>query len=152
MRKSALAAVALSIACGPAVHDAQADTTKLTAIARIASYFRMQVEHQSAWLIVTAGDLERGYVDVPAASSFSVVTNTPLGFLVDFRPRGDVFLSVLVTGLQNMFEIGAHGGTALDDAARGRTSRYQLGYRFTLRPDLQPGSYPWPLEISVRSA
>lgn len=101
---------------------------------------------------MTAADIERGYVDVAAASSFSVATNTALAFLVDFRPRGDVFVSVRVTGLQNLVELGTHGGTALHDAARGRTSFYQLGYRFTLRPDLQPGSYPWPLEMSVRLA
>ena len=28
----------------------------------------------------------------------------------------------------------------------------KLVYRFTLRPDLQPGDYPWPLAISVRAA
>jgi hypothetical protein len=54
--------------------------------------------------------------------------------------------------LQNPIEIGAQGGTAMNNVPHGRTTFYQLGYRFMLRPDLQPGSYPWPLEISVRSA
>lgn len=121
-------------------------------MARIATFFRMQVEHQTASLTVTAGDIERGYVEVSAASNFSVITNTLDGFIIDFRARSDVFLSVLVTGLQNSFEFGARGGTAVNNAPRGRTSYHQLGYRFVLPPDLPPGNYPWPLEISVRSS
>jgi hypothetical protein len=37
-------------------------------------------------LNVTAEDVGRGYIEVPAASSFSIVTNTQGGFVVDFRP------------------------------------------------------------------
>jgi hypothetical protein len=146
--------VVLLLIAAAAVQNAhaQGNTAKLTVMARIATFFRMQVEHQVPSLMVTASDIERGYVEVPAASGFSVVTNTQSGFLVDFRARSDVFLAVLVTGLQNSFEFGAGGGTAVQNVPRGRTSFHQLGYRFMLRPDLQPGNYPWPLEISVRSS
>ena len=121
-------------------------------MARVTTFFRMQVDHQVAALTITARDIERGYVEVPAASNFSVITNTQDGFVIDFRPRSDVFHSVLVTGLQNPVEIGAQGGTAMHNVPHGRTTFHQLSYRFMLRPDLQAGSYPWPLEISVRSA
>lgn len=145
---------AMSLVSAPAVQNANAEphTTKLTVMARIATFFRMQVDYQVAALTITARDIEHGYVEVPAASNFSVVTNTQGGFVIDFRPRSDVFRSVLVTGLQNPVELGAQGGTAMNNAPHGRTTFHQLGYRFLLRPDLQPGSYPWPLEISVRSA
>ena len=144
---------AMSLVSAPAVQDARAvpHTTKLAVMARIATFFRMRVEYQAAALTVTARDIERGYVEVPAASNFSVITNTQDGYLIDFRPRSDVFRSVLVTGLQNPIEIGAEGGTAVHNVPHGRTTFHQLGYRFMLRPDLQPGSYPWPLEISVGS-
>jgi hypothetical protein len=155
-RKLIVAALlaALSLVSAPAVQNAHADshTTKLTVMARVATFFRMQIEHQAAALTVTALDVERGYVEVPAASNFSVITNTQDGFVIDFRPRSDVFRTVLVTGLQNPVEIGAQGGTAVNNVPHGRTTFHQLGYRFMLRPDLQPGSYPWPLDISVRSA
>jgi hypothetical protein len=146
---------AMSLVSAPAVRKSAAadtSTTKLNIMARIATFFRMQIEHQTTALTVTARDIERGYVDVPAASNFSVITNTQDGFLIDFRPRGEVFRSVTVTGLQNPVEIGAHGGSAVNNTPHGRTTFHQLGYRFVLRPDLQPGEYPWPLEISVRSA
>ena len=145
---------ALALVSGPAVQNAQAEgnTAKFTVKARIATFFRMQVEHQTESLTVTASDIARGYVEVPAASNFSVITNTLDGFIIDFRPRGDLFRSALVTGLHGAVEIGNRGGTVLYNAPHGRTSFHQLGYRFMLRPDLQPGNYPWPLEISVRSA
>jgi hypothetical protein len=145
---------AMSLVSAPAVRNAYAEahTTRLTVMARIATFFRMQVDHQVAALTITARDIELGYVEVPAASNFSVITNTQEGYLIDFRPRSDVFRSALVTGLQNPIEIGAQGGTAMNNVPHGRTTFYQLGYRFMLRPDLQPGNYPWPLEISVRSA
>lgn len=144
----------LSLVLAPAMQSAHAEahTTKVIVMARIATFFRMQFEHQTASLTVTAQDVERGYVEVPAASSFSIVTNTQDGIVVDFRPRNDVFRSVVVTGLQNSFEIGAQGGSALHNLPHGRTTFHQLGFRFTLRPDVLPGAYPWPLEISVRAA
>ena len=145
---------AMFMVSAPAARNAYAEphTTKLTVMARIATFFRMQVDQQVAALTITALDVERGYVEVPAASNFSVITNTQDGFVIDFRPRNDVFRSVLVTGLQKPIEIGAQGGTAIQSVPHGRTTFHQLGYRFMLRPDLQPGNYSWPLEISVRSA
>lgn len=145
---------AMSLVWAPAAQHAYAEsrTAKVMVMARIAGFFRLQIDHQVAALTVTARDIERGYVEVPAASSFSVITNTQDGYLIDFRPRSDVFRSVVVTGLQGSVEIGADGGTAVHNVPHGRTTVHQLGYRFMLRPDLQPGSYPWPLAISVRSA
>lgn len=128
-----------------------ADTAKLSVMARVATFFRMQVEHQAAALTITANDIQRGYVDIPAASNFSVFTNSQGGFIIDFHPRGDVFLSVLVSGLQSLVEIGVQGGSVLNNTPYGRTTVHRLGYRFMLRPDLQPGDYAWPLAISVRA-
>ncbi len=144
----------MSLGAALAVQNAHAEprAAELRVMARVATFFRMQVEHQAAALTITARDIELGYIDVAAASSFSVITNTQDGFVIDFRPRSDVFRSVLVTGLQNPIEIGAHGGIAIHDIPHGRTTSHQLDYRFMLRSDLQPGDYPWPLEISVRPA
>ena len=155
-RRLVLAALvtALSLAAAAPVQDiyaAEPPTAKVTVRARIATFFRMQVEHQIPVLTITARDVERGYVEVPAASNFSVVTNTQDGFIVEFRPHSDMFRSVRISGLQSQIEIGADGGTALNNAPHGRTTFHQLDYRFMLNPGVQPGNYPWPLEISVRA-
>jgi hypothetical protein len=131
---------------------AEPSSTKLLVMARVATFFRMQVEHQVSTVTVTARDVERGYVEVQAGSNFSVVTNTQDGLIIEFRPRGDMFRSVVVMGLRAPVEISANGGIATNDTPHGKTTFHQLGYRFMLRPDLQPGDYAWPLEISVRAA
>ena len=47
---------------------AEGNTTRLNVVARVATFFRMNVEHQTAAIAVTQRDIERGYVEVPAAS------------------------------------------------------------------------------------
>lgn len=112
----------------------------------------MRVERQSVELTVTAHDIALGYVEAPAATAFSVTSNTPDGYVIEFRPTSDIFDSAVITGLPDRVEIRAQGGTALYNVAHGRTSSHQLSYRFALRSGLQPGNYGWPLEISVRSS
>jgi hypothetical protein len=125
---------------------------KFSVVARVSTFFRMQVEHQADTLTVTAHDVARGYLEVPAASAFTVTTNAAEGYAIDFHPRSDVFSSVFVTGLPDPVEIGAHGGTATLDHPHGRATSHQLSYRFILRRDLAPGRYPWPLQMAVHLA
>jgi hypothetical protein len=127
-------------------------TMKLNVVARISSFFRMRVDHQQAALTITPRDVELGYVDAHAASAFTVTTNTEDAYAIDFVPRSDVFRSVVVTGLPNTFEAGIQGGTAALEQIHGRVISHRLSYRFVLRRGLQPGSYPWPLQIAVHQA
>jgi hypothetical protein len=154
--KKLLQYLLLALACcmpsGAFLSPAEAATTSLRVTARVQSFFRMQVDYQAIALTVTAGDIARGYVEAPAATNFSVVTNTQDGFVIDFRPRNEIFNSAVITGFPQPVEIGAQGGSAQYNLAHGRTTTHQLSYRFLLRPGVQPGSYAWPLEISVRSA
>ena len=130
---------------------AEGNTVRLTVMARIATFFRMQVVQQAPALAITADDVARGYVDINAASNFYVATNTLDGYLIAFRALGGNFRHVIVTGLQAPLEFAGSAGTEVRVASNGRRTDYQLNYRFVLPPDAQPGSYQWPLEISVRS-
>jgi hypothetical protein len=150
--QSMLLALAAALPGDPFTRQAGAATTTLRVTARVMTFFRMQIAYQAPALTVTADDVARGYVEVPAATSFSVATNTQDSFVIDFRPRSDIFRSAFITGLPDPVEIGSQGGTALYNRAHGRTTSGQLSYRFVLRTGLLPGSYGWPLEISVRSA
>jgi hypothetical protein len=154
--KQQLQHLLLGLACcaagAPLLSQAEAATTTLRVTATVLSFFRMQVDYQANILTVTPNDIARGYVDAPAASNFTVVTNTQDGFVIDFRPRNELFDSAVITGLPQPVHIGAQGGSAQYNHAHGRTTTHQLSYRFLLRAGVQPGSYGWPLEISVRSA
>ncbi len=130
---------------------AEGNSVRLTVMARIATFFRMQVVQQAPALTITADDVVRGYVDINAASNFYVATNTLDGYRIAFRAFGSNFRNVIVTGLKAPLELGAGGGNEVRVDSNGRRTDYQLNYRFVLAPDAQPGSYQWPLEISVRS-
>ena len=130
---------------------AEGNTTRLNVTARIASFFRLQILQQAPALTITADDVARGYVDFNAASSFFVATNTLDGYRIAFRALGNVYRNVIVTGLQAPLELIAGAGNELRVASTAGRTDYRLNYRFILQPDAQPGSYPWPLEISVRS-
>jgi hypothetical protein len=131
---------------------AQGNTARLTVTARIATFFQLQVGFQAPVLVVTGDDIARGYVDVDAATAFTVTTNTLDPYLVDFRPVNPVFSAVVVSGLGTPVQIGADGGMTVYRAPHGRIATHQLAYRFILNKGLLPGTYPWPLQMSVRAA
>ena len=54
---------------------------------------------QPASLVVTAADLARGYVDVPAASQVAIQSNTSGGYMLEFASQGDFMRQILVHGL-----------------------------------------------------
>jgi len=70
---------------------------------------------------------------------------------VDFFPIGDLFSAVIINGLSAAVELSSDGGTVnvMQLATSPLTEARVLAYRFLLRPELQPGIYPWPLKLSV---
>lgn len=131
--------------------NAQANATRLAVTARIATFFQLHVGFQSPSLIVSDADVARGYIDIDAATSFTVTTNTFDPYVVDFRAINPVFSAVLVSGLEAPIQIGPEGGSAVFSAPHGRVTSHWFSYRFVLRKELAPGTYPWPLQISVRA-
>lgn len=121
---------------------------QVTVGARVAPHIRWQVREEPAVLEITAEDIARGFVEVPAAR-VRVQTNDPAGFIVVARVSGDQFASGALTGLDQPISIGAGGGflhlpfrgTAVVDA--------DLRWRLPLSDRSAAGSYPWPLRISL---
>jgi hypothetical protein len=109
----------------------------------------LQVERQLPELTLTAADVARGYIDVPAASRLAIRTTSRSGCMLDFHPRLALFKSVSVSSALGAGDLGPDGGTLV---ARGTTGRIatDISYRFHLDGDVRPGAYPWPLAVSVR--
>ena len=150
---AAVLLLALALSAQQKVHAAEAaaggQTTKLTVMARVAAFFRLQVQHQATGLSITQQDIERGYVEAPAASRFSVSTNSPGNYVIDFRPNSDVFRAVQINGLNRVVELSADGGTVVANASQVGTMTHELTYRFVLHPQVSAGDYPWPLTLAV---
>jgi hypothetical protein len=111
---------------------------------------KLNSNYQAAQLKISAADAARGYVEVLAASRFSVATNSRFGYIMDFHAVSDLFESVHVWGLGQSGHIGAEGGTIVQRVPLPPNGTHELSYRFNLRPDVVPGNYPWPLQLSVR--
>lgn len=145
--------VALSLASTAAVTDADAGQAKasMQVSAIVVSWApAIQVDYQAAQLTITPEDVARGYVEAPAASQFRIQGGTRSGWLVDFFVRGSLFTSVQIEGIGGSAQVGADGGT-LFLRSRSHDGVTRLSYRFTLGAEVRPGTYQWPLAMSVRT-
>jgi hypothetical protein len=128
---------------------AQSASMQVSAV--VIANIKVHTEHQVAELRITDADLARGFIDVPAASRFVVSTNSRSGYRLEFYPIGDLFESVQIEGLGNPASLGPDGGTIVQRGVAQPNTTHELSYRFTLRAGVQPGSYQWPLLLSVRA-
>ena len=141
-------AAALALCLSPHVaRAASGGSSTLKVTANVLPYLRLQVLKQVSTLQVTPEDIARGYVDVPGATDLMARTNDHNGFSLSFDARSNVFRKARVTGLGNGVELGPEGGIAHQPFA-GNQMLMRLSYRFFLAPDVAPGNYPWPLQIS----
>jgi hypothetical protein len=144
----AMQALVVGLLC--ATFSARADT-KVTVSATILKRASLQVLAQPSSVLVTAADIARGYVDVPAASQVAVRSNAPAGYLLEFASQGDFMRQILVRGLETDVQLSPAGGMVSQRAAgKGVTkATLALGYRFLLSESAQEGTYAWPMRLSV---
>jgi hypothetical protein len=131
--------------------DAAQNKAALQVSVTVIANAKMQTSYQAAQLTITAADVARGYVEVPAASRFSVRTNSRTGYLMEFHPVANLFEAVHVGGLGNPVQLGAEGGSIVQRGPLASNLTHELSFRFSLRPGALPGVYPWPLQMSVRA-
>ena len=70
--------------------------------------------------------------------------------MLTFNAMPGLFKSVQVTGLGSQVELGAEGGAVVHRAVGREPVTLQVGYRFVLAADAQPGNYPWPIVVSAQ--
>jgi len=102
---------------------------------------------QPSKLVVTEGDIVRGFVEVAAASLVEVRSNDPAGCLLSFATHGLPFQEVSITGLERNIVLGPEGGL-VKLLVKGRL-KVTLGYRFVLVRGTKPGVYNWPLILAA---
>lgn len=119
--------------------------------ARVIAGARMQIDNQPTQLKITAADVAKAYVAVPATARLSVTSNSRSGYRIDFHSQGDFFESVEVAGFGNIVHLGADGGSIVQRGPLPPQLSHELGFRFALRPGTLPGLYPWPLRLSVQA-
>jgi hypothetical protein len=137
-------------ACLSSAEAAQPSSTTLSVAARVLPMVRVQMLRQPATLEITAGDIERGFVELRAATVMRVVSNTR--WEVSFLSHGDFARLTQVSGLSGSLPVGPDGSSRISRSASKEPASLELGYRFELSPDARPGTYPWPVTVSANAA
>jgi hypothetical protein len=130
--------------------EAAQQNASLQVSVTVVANAKTHTEYQATEIRISATDVLHGYVKVPSASRFSVNTNSRSGFMLEFHVLNPLFGNIDIDGLGNTVHIGAEGGAFVQRGASAH-SNHELSFRFTLPRDVRPGTYPWPLQFSVRA-
>jgi hypothetical protein len=126
-------------------------STKLMVSATILKHAHLKILSQVAAVRITQADIQRGYADVPTGSRLEIHSNSPDGYVLMFESQSDFVRETQVKGLGNTVQLSAQGGVVSQTQLGGRLTRItvDLGFRFLLSENAQPGTYAWPLRVSV---
>lgn len=103
--------------------------------------------HQAHDIVISASDIERGFIEIAAASRLEV--RNPRPSLFEFRGLGTLFRAVRVSGSAGEAQFGAEGGSLLAQPAVDGVARIALNYRFELNPGVRAGTHKWPLALTI---
>ena len=144
----ALWALAIGLGLAPlCVADAHAT---LTVHAQVLPVARIQVDARAPLIFVSAADVAAGYVDAPRAWRVRVESNSRAGYALDVFVLAPWCTSVALHGLDAEVVLDTGGGTVVQRWSDKRFQALELQVRFKLAPDVQPGSYAWPLQLAAR--
>lgn len=144
-----LTCFAALVALAGAAPQAGAAGASVMVSATVLKHARLSITEQPATLEVTAADIARGYVDVADAGQISIRSNSPR-YLLEFAVQDGFFRRIDVAGLGENVELGGTGGLAARPAAGPAVATtMKLRYRFMLAASAQPGTYAWPMRLSV---
>ncbi len=149
VREALIAVLTLIAVQAPQVPEAAAGSfsTIIKVNAVIPARTQLKSIQQPATFLVTEADVQRGYVDVSGASLFEIWNNNPAGCVLTFESSDFPFREAAVTIMGRVIIVYPTGGM-IDLSMMGR-HRIALDYRFILTNESQPGTYAWPISVSV---
>lgn len=150
--RSAWAFPAIPLALAVAILAGQpafAATSSVEVSAFIRATASCSVDLQPGSVRVSADDVRRGYVDLPASSRVRVRTNSSNGYMLVLEVESSEFDAVVLEESGERVEIRGTG--FVERPFRGRAEVVsELGYRLLLNPATQPGVYAWPVSLSAQ--
>jgi len=131
-----------------AVAETGGQRTSVLVTATVLKHASLQILAQPAAVVITAADIERGQVDVPAPVHVAVRSNSG-GSMLEFVSDGNFMRRIVVSGAGRDVELSPSGGLVTTMHATGGISHLALTFRFILSEAAQAGTYPWPMRLSV---
>jgi hypothetical protein len=131
--------------------QAKDSLTTMAVSAIVVANAKMQIINKKDQINITQEDINKGFIEIPSGISFSIKTNSQQGFSMDFIPVGSVFDSVKISGISNLPELTANGGSVVQRGLFSKDIVYDLNFKFKLSQNITPGKYPWPVQIAVHA-
>lgn len=100
---------------------------------------------------LTAEDIHRGWADIPVGSRLWIFSNSRSGCFLRFEVAEEAswLKLILIRGLPIEAQVSRPGGWLHRRWPGASRSVLELWYRLELQPDAKPGTYPWPLHVSL---
>ncbi|MDH4163679.1 MAG: hypothetical protein OEW15_13465 [Nitrospirota bacterium] len=146
----AVLCAALSLTATAPVPEAEAGTVfsgKIQINAIVLAHAHVNVLSQPQEIVVTDADVQRGYVQVAAASTVEVKNNSPAGCLLSIAAYDLPFRKTTVSVMGRDIALGSNGGLVTLPIL-GK-SVITLSFRFDLASETAPGTYAWPFMLSA---
>jgi hypothetical protein len=136
-------------AAEPVHQDASSVSSETKIAEEIQRHTALKVVHQTSELVITQADIIRGYIDIPAGANIEIQNNNLGGYMIFFKGIYTPFKEVLVKGLGGEVKINSNSGWITQPYNGRDPVMVELSYRFILSENAKPGTYAWPLTISV---
>lgn len=118
--------------------------------ANVAPVARLELATREPDLLLTAEDLDRGYIEPPQPLHLTVYSNSRSGYALDVLPVSPLFSAVSVQGLDSDVRLTADGGTVTQRWGHPQKVSLELRFSFVIAEGVQPGRYPWPVRLAAR--
>lgn len=142
---SSIAAVIL-LSSVPATLQAGSATAEMRVSATVLARTLVDVDRSVQSVRVTEDDLQRGYVEIPAALAVRIKTNARNGYLLRFEALQGPFASGEVTWGNNVVQLGRDERWITQPVEQQGAA--VMNVRLSLADDARAGEYPLALGIS----
>lgn len=123
---------------------------ELAVSARVLPRTTLQVRSAPLDLVISSRDVRQAYVDVNEPTRVQVSNNRSQGYVLLVTQNMPGFTALMVQGAGVEATLGGKGGEIPERGRVGLHLSFALRYRFLLGPHIEPGRYPWPVQLTVR--
>jgi|GEM_PF-1105637 len=116
-----------------------------TVVARISQ----SLVYQESRINVTEPDIDKGFVEIPSGTILQVETNDKKGYFLHFEGGNEFIKEVWVMEKRRTTVLSPKGGLIHQPYSGSKTEIKDLSFRFYLRDDTSPGTYPWPFKVTA---
>ncbi|MDZ4165569.1 MAG: hypothetical protein U1C55_10635 [Smithellaceae bacterium] len=118
---------------------------------RVLPHWKLSVEYQAQEIVITEEDIRKGVVEVKAGTRLTIKNTSKAGYYLLFEGLGKPFKSLSLQGINGLGEVIITSPNALVHQEYSKTARtHELSYKFYLSDDVKPGTYPWPVLITLQ--